>query len=126
MKTMQIPLSPNVSLDGGPFFAFEADPEKSGGGVLVGTDDEGNESEYTVDDVQEHIREEMERSEPVSVNSDPTDDPVGFIRVPLWPGFTVQVWDSKTPERDLDDLSDYSRRSLYEKRIRRHGGGIRG
>lgn len=136
MKTIKIPIGVNASLDGGPFFDFaadgidgETDPEE---GVLVGEDQNGNRAEYTVDEIQDIVRDEMEAGEPIKVNTGDVRDVggetclAGCIRVPLWPGYAVEVWDLKTDPRQIADLSDYSRRTIYEKRLQRHGGMIDG
>lgn len=133
MKTIKIPFGPNASLDGGPFFDFTATDDLSGYGVLGGEDQAGNRAEYDLDDVQAYVRGEMETSEPISITTGDVHDPetgtrtlVGCIRVPLWPGYTVDVFDDKTPEKDLSNLSGYSQRTVYEKRLQRHGGAIHG
>lgn len=136
MKTIKIPIGVNASLDGGPFFDFSADgidgETDVEAGVLVGEDQNGNRCEYTIDEIQDIVRSEMENSEPIKVNTgdvrDTDGEPstVGCIRVPLWYGYTLEVWDLKTPDRQIGDLTGYSQRTLYEKRLQRHGGMIDG
>jgi len=98
VNTIEVPLGPNASFDGGPFFNFsadgidgETDPHE---GVLVGTNESGMTARFTVEQIQDIIEDEMSEQEPVYINTGDNDDPetnVGTLSVPLYRGYTVSV-----------------------------------
>jgi hypothetical protein len=140
-ETLTVPIGPNASIDGGPFAGFEADgldgETDPSAGVLAGSDYEGHPHEYSIEDIEDALSDEMRASEPVALDTGDVYRPghdgelVGTIDVPLVAGFVVEIYDLPGQGQDLtarlDNLrGDSPRREHFERKLQRHGGFIRG
>lgn len=135
-ETLTVPIGPNASFDGGPYAAVyadgidgETDPEA---GVLHVQGDEGNEYDVDIEDLGEHLSDEMRSAEPISLNTGDVGEPasrVGEIDLPLVRGFTVTLHaldgQGKDITADLGNLEDdENRRRHFERHLKIHGGGV--
>jgi hypothetical protein len=131
MQRIGIPIGPNCSIDGGPFFAFTAHPQDdetdAQAGTVAGRDMEGNRGVFSVEDIQEHLSEEMQRNEPISVNTGDVGEEyrVGVLYLPCVEGYAVRPHTLDDPSRGLGWLADDDlARGSYERLLRNHGGNV--
>lgn len=133
MQTITVPLGQNCSLDGGPFAASRAIPDETpdDDGNFVLENDEGNIQIVEASYIEDVIGEEMNRNEPVSVNTGDVGDgyTVATIDLPLVDGFTVRIHDfpgqGKDVEANLGNLrGDQNRRRHFERELAIHGGAV--
>jgi hypothetical protein len=131
MQRIEIPIGPNCSIDGGPFWGFEADPQDdetdAQAGTVAGYDEGNNRGVFSVEDIQDALSDEMRANEPVYLNTGDVGEEyrIGVLYLPCIEGYAVRPHVLGDKRRGLSSLADDDlARGSYERLLRNHGGNV--